>query len=352
MAEAPTLEDKIMAELSTVIEPELHRDLVTLEMIHSLSVTDSAAEFTIRLTTPACPLKHQMEAEATEAVLRVPGIESVKVNFDAQVTGNPRNMGRMSVPIKNLIAVSSGKGGVGKSTVSVNLAIALAQTGATVGLMDADITGPNIPTMLGIDQMPPASNNKLVPAEIHGLKVISMGFLADPGKPLVWRGPMIHGAIRQFFSDVAWGELDYMVIDLPPGTGDAQLSLAQSTPLTGAVIVTQPQDVAVGDAVRGLAMFETVNVPIIGVIENMSGEFFGEGGGQKMAEARGVPFLGSVPLDPQVRIGGDSGEPIVANQPDSPAAEAFQHIAQQVAARISVINFEADDNVIPLNLIG
>jgi ATP-binding protein involved in chromosome partitioning len=252
--------------------------------------------------------------------------------------------------MKNLIAISSGKGGVGKSTVAVNLAIALAHQGAAVGIMDADITGPNLPILIGVDRMPPPTSERLIPAEAFGVKVISMGFLVDPDKALIWRGPMIHGAIRQFFNDVEWGELDYMIIDLPPGTGDAQLTLAQSVPLTGAVIVTQPQLLAIGDARRGLEMFRQVNVPIIGVVENMSGDFFGEGGGKQFALEREVPFLGSVPLDPQVRIGGDAGQPVVVTAPDSPVGVAFREIARAVSDYVAS-HSDRDDGEISIRTI-
>lgn len=346
------LQQQIMAQLSTVQEPELHRDLVTLNMIRDLKVEGNTASFTVMLTTPACPLKDRIEREAREAVLRVPGIKHVQIKLDSSVPADRRIAGQLNLNIRNLIAISSGKGGVGKSTVAANLAVALAQKGAAVGLMDADITGPNLPMMMGIHRMPPPDGQRLNPAEAYGVKVMSMGFLIDPDKAMIWRGPMIHAAIRQFFTDVNWGALDYMIIDLPPGTSDAQLTLAQSVPLSGAIIVTQPQEVALGDAMRGLAMFETVNVPILGVVENMSGEFFGEGGGKKLAEARGVPFLGSVPLDSKVRVGGDAGQPIVAVQPDSPAAAALTRIASEVAARLSVLALSQNDNAIPLTTIG
>lgn len=341
-----------MAQLATVIEPELHRDLVTLNMIRDLKVDGDAASFTVMLTTPACPLKDQIEREAREAAMRVPGIETVNIHLDSSVPVDRRIQGRMNLSIRNIIAVSSGKGGVGKSTIAANLAIALSQSGASVGLMDADITGPNLPMMMGVNRMPDPQGQRLVPAEAYGVKIMSMGFLVDPNQAMIWRGPMIHAAIRQFFSDVNWGALDYMIVDLPPGTGDAQLTLAQSVPLTGALIVTQPQEVAIGDALRGMVMFEQVNVPIVGVIENMSGDFFGTGGGQKLAQQRNVPFLGSVPLDPSVRVGGDTGQPIVIAQPDSPAAEALRRIASEVAARISVLAYNQPDNVIPLTTIG
>lgn len=341
-----------MEQLATVNDPELHKDLVSLNMIRDLEIDGETASFTVVLTTPACPLKDVILRDVTEAVTRVEGINKAQVEWDAQVIANPRVMGRLQVDVKHIIAVSSGKGGVGKSTVAANMAIALAQMGTTVGLLDADITGPNIPMLMGVERMPPPKGQRLVPAENFGVQVMSMGFLVEKDKPLIWRGPMVHGAIRQFFSDVEWNAMDYMIIDLPPGTGDAQLTLAQSVPLTGAVIVTQPQDVAVGDALRGLAMFEQVNVPILGVIENMSGDFFGTGGGKSLAEARDVPFLGSIPLDPQVRIGGDIGEPIIVSSPGSPAAEAFHKVAQEVAARSSVLAFQNSANVIPLNTIG
>ena len=270
------LRAKIMEQLGTVIEPELHRDLVTLDTIKDLKVEGNSATFTIVLTTPACPLKDVMERQAREAVLRVEGIDTVTVNFDANVPSNSRIMGQLNLPIKSLIAVSSGKGGVGKSTVAANIAVALNQSSASVGLMDADILGPNLPTMMGVDKIPPPANQRLIPAEVYGIRLMSMGFLVDADQPLVWRGPMLHSAIQQFFTDVEWGALDYMVIDLPPGTGDAQLTLAQSVPLTGAIIVTQPQEVALSDALRGLVMFEKLNVPILGVVENMSGDFFGQ----------------------------------------------------------------------------
>ncbi len=223
-------------------------------------------------------------------------------------------MGRQSVPMRSIIAVASGKGGVGKSTVATNLAVSLAEAGARVGLIDADILNPNLPMMVGVGYgRPRVEDDKMLPIEAYGVKVISTGFLTDPSKPMIMRGPMLHSAIRQFFTDVKWGELDYMIVDLPPGTGDAPLSLAQSFPLTGVIIVTQPQDVAVSDALRGAAMFDTLNVPVLGIVENMAGDFFGDGGGEKLATERGVPFLGRIPLDAEVRKGGDYGRPIVGH---------------------------------------
>jgi ATP-binding protein involved in chromosome partitioning len=267
--------------------------------------------------------------------------------------------GIVTAPIRNAIAVASGKGGVGKSTVSVNLAVSLAKSGARVGLMDADIYGPNIPTMMGVPRMPTPREDKLIPAENYGVKMMSMAFLTKPGQPLIWRGPMLNSAIRQFLSDVEWGELDYLIIDLPPGTGDAPLSLAQALPLTGVVIVTLPQAVSIEDASRGLEMMKQLEVPIIGVVENMSYltlpdgskmDVFGEGGGKAMAEHYSVPFLGGIPMNPTVRIGGDSGKPIVITEPESDAAKALIAVAEAVAAKVSVSALSGD-NSIPINII-
>ena len=328
--------ESILAALSKVQEPELHRDLVTLNMIRDIKIQDATVNFEIMLTTPACPLRGSIEKQAREAVLAIPGVKTVNIKMDASVPSDGRNRGVLNLPIRNAVAVASGKGGVGKSTVSANLAVALAQTGARVGLMDADIYGPNIPTMMGIHDIPGTQGNKLIPAEAYGVKLMSMGFLVKPGQPLIWRGPMLNSAIRQFLADVEWGELDYLIIDLPPGTGDASLSLAQILPLSGVVIVTLPQAVSLEDASRGLAMFQTLEVPILGVIENMRGEFFGSGGGEDLARIAKVPFLGAVPMEQSVRIGGDTGEPVVASRPDSEAARSLMAIAGQVAARISI----------------
>lgn len=343
-------EDAVMAALSTVIEPELHRDLVSLNMIRELTIEGADVTFTIMLTTPACPLKGKMESDSRAALAGVPGIGNVTINWDANV---PRNQMLSEFDsFRNTIAVASGKGGVGKSTVSVNLAIALAKTGASVGLLDADILGPNVPMMMGVEKIGGVRNKKMIPAERYGVQLISMGFLIKPDQALVWRGPMLHSAIRQLLTDVAWNDLDYLVVDLPPGTGDAQLSLAQTLPVTGAVIVTQPMQVAISDARRGIKMFEQLKVPILGVVENMSGEFFGTGAGEALAAEYETEFLGSVPLDPQVRIGGDAGEPIVVRDPASAAAQAFEAIARQVAARVSVMTIQSQGNFIPIEMIG
>ena len=349
-----TINEQVMAALATVIEPELHQDIVSLNMVRDLSIEGDTAIFTIVLTTPACPLKDVFVTRCNEAVVgKVDGIAKLDIKWDSQVPTDRRIQGRLSVPIRNIIAVGSGKGGVGKSTVSTNLAVALAEAGASVGLIDADILNPNIPQMMGLGAgRPKVVNKKMVPIEAYGVKLMSTGFLTDPDRPMIMRGPMLQSAIAQFFNDVDWGDnLDYMIVDLPPGTGDAPLSLAQSFPLAGAIIVTQPQEVAVADALRAAAMFDQLNVPIVGIVENMAGEFFGEGGGEKLAEQRDIPFLGRVPMQKDVREGGDYGRPVVVHEADSDAGQAFSKLTQTVAARLSVLMLQSAD-VIPLNVIG
>jgi ATP-binding protein involved in chromosome partitioning len=345
-------EEAVLAALATVIEPELHRDLVSLNMVRNLQIEDNDVTFTIMLTTPACPLKGKMEHDSRAALAQVPGIGNVTVKWDANVPHDRRINEQIGQNFRNTIAVSSGKGGVGKTTVSVNLAVSLARAGARVGLLDADILGPNVPLMMGVETMPPPRERKLAPAERFGVKFISTAFLIRPDQALVWRGPMLHSAIRQLLTDVDWGELDYLVIDLPPGTGDAQLTLAQVLPLTGAVIVTQPMQVAAADALRSIKMFEQLNVPIIGVVENMSGDLFGRGAGERLASEQDIVYLGQIPLEAEVRIGGDSGEPIVISQPESAAAQAFSQISEAVAARVSVLTIGKQSNVIPIQMIG
>lgn len=338
--------ERVLSALSKVQEPELHKDLVTLNMIKDLEIENETVSFTIVLTTPACPLKHLIEKQARTAVQAIPGVKNINIKMDSNVPTDGRDRGLLQVPIRNVIAVASGKGGVGKSTIAANLSIALSNCGARVGLMDADIYGPNIPTMMGINQMPAPRDNKLIPAESFGVKIMSMGFLVKPGQPLIWRGPMLVSAIRQFISEVEWGELDYLIIDLPPGTGDVPLSLAQALPLSGVVIVTIPQSVSLEDASRGLEMFKTLNVPILGVVENMRGEIFGAGGGEDMAKIANVPFLGAIPMASGVRVGGDTGEPVVVSNPESEAGKALQNIAEKVAARISIIAHDKSSPVI------
>ncbi len=351
--------DAVLAALSTVQEPDLHKDLVTLNMIRNLKIEGDTVSFTIMLTTPACPLKGKMEEESRAAVMGVPGVKNVEIKLDADVSADGRMRGLVNAPIRNAIAVASGKGGVGKSTVAVNLAVALAQSGARVGLLDADIHGPNIPTMMGVTKLPPPTSDKMIPATAYGVKMVSMGFLVKPGQPLIWRGAMLHSAIRQFLSDVEWGELDYLIIDLPPGTGDAPLSLAQALPLTGVVIVTLPQQVSLDDASRGLQMFVTLETPILGVVENMSYltlpdgsrmDVFGTGGGEALAKAANVPFLGAIPMNPSVRVGSDTGKPIVVTDPESDAGQALKQVAETIAQKVSVANLSGDANRLNLKI--
>lgn len=351
--------ESVLAALGNVQEPELQKDLVSLNMIHDLEINQNRVKFKIILTTPACPLKTRIENEARAAVSSVPGVENVEIVMDSDVPNDGRTRGLMKLPIRNAVAIASGKGGVGKSTVAVNVAVALAQAGACVGLLDADIYGPNIPTMMGVERLPPPIKEKLIPAEAHGVKMMSIGFLVKPDQPIIWRGPMLHSAIRQFLSDVEWGELDYLIVDLPPGTGDAALSLTQSLPLSGGVIVTLPQKVSLEDARRSMEMFRQLNVPILGVVENMSYleladgsrlDIFGTGGGEQLAKDGKVAFLGTIPMDAKVREGGDNGQPVILEQPNSPAAIAMQSIAQQIAAKISVAAYEKN-NVVPIKII-
>jgi ATP-binding protein involved in chromosome partitioning len=349
--------DDILEALRKVQEPELHKDLVTLNMVRDLSVEGSSVRFTLMLTTPACPLKDKMKQEAEEAVRRVPGVESVDIHLSAEVKGPSKLSANAQLPpgLKNIIAVASGKGGVGKSTTAVNLAACLKRSGAKVGLLDADVYGPNVPMMMGIPETErPSVNDKeqLIPFENHGIKVISLGFLVDPGRAVIWRGPMLHGVIRQFLTSVQWGELDYLIVDLPPGTGDAQLSLVQTVPLSGAVIVTTPQQIALSDVRRSIAMFNEVRVPVLGIIENMAGlecphchtsiDLFTGQGGKTLSQEYDVPLLGQVPFDPSVGQSGDRGVPISIAKPDSPQAKAFGSAAEWVAARVSVLNAQGD----------
>jgi ATP-binding protein involved in chromosome partitioning len=354
MAMTSTLDTAAVLDvLRPVEDPELRRSLVELNMIRNVQIDGGQVSFTLVLTTPACPLREFIVEDCQKAVRTLPGVEQVTVEVTAETPKQKPLPDRQGIDgVKNILAVSSGKGGVGKSTVAINLAVALAQTGAAVGLLDADIYGPNAPIMMGISDgnvvvRDGSQGQELEPAFNHGVKMVSMGFLIDPDQPVMWRGPMLNGIIRQFLYQVQWGDLDYLVVDMPPGTGDAQLTLAQATPLAGAVIVTTPQTVALADARRGLKMFEQLNVPVLGIVENMSYfippdrpeqryDIFGNGGGEKAAQELGVTFLGGVPLEMPVREGGDVGIPIVVSQPQSASAQALTTIAKLVAAKISV----------------
>lgn len=342
-------QQSVLQALSQIVDPDLHKDIVTLGFIKDLQIDGGSVSFRIVLTTPACPVKEQMHDAARQLVGALPGVEDVKVTMDADVPKGRGGLGeRAAVPgVRNIIAVSSGKGGVGKSTVAVNLAVSLALDGARVGLMDADVYGPNVPLMLGASNLrPEVEGNKLLPLEAHGVRLMSMAVLKPGDEPMIVRGPILHGLVRQFLADVKWGELDYLIVDMPPGTGDVQLSLAQLVPVQGAVLVTTPQEVALADVRRALRMFETVSVPILGVVENMSYfvapdtnqryNIFGEGGGERLAEQYGVPFLGGVPLGIDVREGGDQGTPVVIGHPDSPQAMAFRRVAEELARQVSI----------------
>jgi ATP-binding protein involved in chromosome partitioning len=341
-------EQLVLDGLRQIQDPDLHKDIVTLGFIKDLKIDGGQVSFRIVLTTPACPVKAEMESAAREIVGALPGVLSVSVTMDAEVPKG-RGLGeKIAVEgVRNIVAVSSGKGGVGKSTLAVNLAVSLALDGARVGLMDMDVYGPNVPIMMGAsDARPEVDVNKLIPIEAYGVKLMSMALLQPGDKPMIVRGPILHGLVKQFLSDVKWGELDYLIVDMPPGTGDVQLSLAQLVPVQGAVLVTTPQDVSVADVRRALRMFETVAIPVLGIVENMSYflapdtgiryDIFGEGGGQKLANAYHVPFLGAIPLGIDVREGGDKGLPVVVSHPDSPQALAFRRVAEEIARQVSI----------------
>jgi ATP-binding protein involved in chromosome partitioning len=359
-----TRDQEVLDALRVVHDPDLHRDIVSLGFVQNIRIEQSGrVAFDINLTTPACPVKDDLRDQARMAVARLPWVTEVQVKMTAS-TAVARGQGTSTplIPrVKNVVAVASGKGGVGKSTTSVNLAVALSQTGARVGLLDGDIYGPNVPLMMGIKEKPNVTggaNGSIEPIVRFGIKLVSIGFFLDENKPVIWRGPMVHGAIQQFLRDFDWGDLDYLVVDLPPGTGDAPLSLSQLIPLSGVVIVTTPQDVALQDVAKGMAMFKQLEVPVIGVIENMSyfvcpncnerHELFGRGGGERIAKAFGVPFLGQIPLQPNVRLGGDEGQPVVIADPDSPAGLALSSVAGEVARQVSVLAFQARGNFVPL----
>jgi len=340
-------EKQVLDALRVVMDPDLKRDVVSLGFVKDLKIDGGSISFSLELTTPACPLKAQLKAAAEEAVRRVEGVEDVHVEVTSRVTTHRVQEGEILPGVKNIVAIASGKGGVGKSTVCVSLAVALARTGARVGLLDTDIYGPSIPIMMGVKEQPEMEGQKLIPIEKYGVKLMSIGFLISEDTPLIWRGPMVMKAVEQLLTDVAWGELDYLLMDLPPGTGDVQLTLAQKVPLTGAVIVTTPQDVALLDVVRGISMFRKLNVPILGIVENMSfflcphcggrSEIFSHGGGETASRKFEVPFLGEVPIDLRIRSGGDTGRPVLIDDPGSRASQIFSEIAGRMAARISTL---------------
>jgi len=341
----------VLDALKVVRDPDLHQDIVALGFVKDLSIDHGRVAFTIELTTPACPVKEQMQDQARAAVSRLPGVTHVDVKMSARVReGSIGDGAKQPLPgVKNVIAVGAGKGGVGKTTVAVNLAIALAKCGSKVGIIDGDIYGPNVPIMLGMKTQLITDGQKIVPAEKYGLQVISMGFLTQDDAPIIWRGPMLHGALQQFFREVRWVDLDYLVIDLPPGTGDIALSLSQTVPVAGAIVVTTPQQVSLADSRRAVAMYKKLNIPTLGIIENMAyfvcpscsheADIFGHGGGESMAADLNIPFLGRIPIYQPIREGSDSGVPLMISEPESPSGKAFMAAAERTAAQVSIASF-------------
>jgi ATP-binding protein involved in chromosome partitioning len=349
--------DQVLSSLRKVVDPELHKDIVSMGMIKDLVITDGKVSFTLELTTPACPFNDDIEQDVRTAISSI-GVENLDLKVTARVMeGRAISMDELIPDVKNIIAVASGKGGVGKTTIAVNLALALARSGAKTGLLDADVYGPSVPLMLGAEEAPQVLNNKIQPPTVEGIKVISMGFFYEQSQQAgIYRGPIVSGIVKQFLTDVQWGSLDYLIIDLPPGTGDAPLTMAQTIPVTGIIIVTTPQDVAMNVAVKALGMFSKLNVPIVGVIENMSYlqcphcseriNIFGEGGGKKISEKFDIPFLGEIPLFPQIMEGSDKGKPVIISDPNSVQANALRKMASVTAGRISVIAAGLNSNEI------
>ncbi|MCH2277632.1 MAG: Mrp/NBP35 family ATP-binding protein [Vicinamibacterales bacterium] len=345
-------ESAVLDALKVVQDPDLHRDIVSLGFVKQVSIDGEMVSVVIELTTPACPVKDQMREQAETVLRQLPGVEKVYVEMTANVrSASSPDEGRAAIPgVKNIIAVGAGKGGVGKTTVSVNLACALAQHGSRVGLLDGDIYGPNVPIMLGVQTQLETDGKKILPAERHGIRVVSIGFLTQDEAPVIWRGPMLHGVIQQFFREVNWGDLDYLIIDMPPGTGDVALSLSQTVPVSGAVAVTTPQTVSLADTRRAIRMYQKLNIPVLGLLENMShfvcpecnheSDIFGKGGGELLAEQMKVPYLGQIPLYEPIRVGGDQGTPIVMTEPESPAGQALIDSAARLAAQVSIASYE------------
>jgi ATP-binding protein involved in chromosome partitioning len=357
----PLNEASILAALRSVKDPDLHRDIVTLNFIKNLKIEGKNVSLAIELTTPACPVRDELKAQAEQAIMNaVEGVGRIDVTMTSNVREAPQQRGPLLQGVKNTIAIASGKGGVGKSTIAVNLAVSLALDGAKVGLIDADIYGPSIPLMMGINERPQLKNQKLIPLEAHGVKVMSIGFLVDPMQAVIWRGPMVSGALKQFMTDVDWGELDYLLFDLPPGTGDIHLTLVQSIPLSGAVVVTTPQDISLADARKAFKMFEKVNVPVLGIIENMSyyicshcgqrENIFASGGGKREAAELKTPFLGEIPIYTPIRIGSDKGKPIVLSEPNGPQSRHIRQLARNMAAQISIHQYSNASPKIEINL--
>jgi ATP-binding protein involved in chromosome partitioning len=354
-------EAAVLEALKAVRDPDLNRDIVSLKFVKNLRIEGGHVAFSIELTTPACPVKDQMRELARAAVSALPGVSVVEIEMTAQVRSTmTMDMGKAPVPgVKNIIAVGAGKGGVGKTTVAVNLAIALSQSGSRVALIDGDIYGPNVPIMLGIQTQLTTDGNKILPAVQYGIQLVSMAFLTGDDAPVIWRGPMLHGVIQQFFREVRWDSIDYLIVDMPPGTGDVALSLSQTVPLSGGVVVTTPQTVSLADTRRAVRMYQKLNVPTLGLIENMShflcpncqheSDIFGKGGGEALAGELSVPFLGRIPIYEPIRIGGDTGVPIVVGEPASPAARAFRSAAEQLAAQLSIASYKRPIPLTPVS---
>ncbi len=358
MSDKQLTAESAQTALADLIVPDFGKDIASLGILKSVRVRDEAALVTLDMPIPLFPEQDQLKHEIAER-LRLFGATEIEFQINSVIRGKrPADKSEVLPDVKNVIAVASGKGGVGKSTLAVNLALSLAQHGAAVGLLDADVYGPSIGMMLGLKGTPEAKGeNRILPVEAHGIKSMSIALFAGDDMPVIWRGPMVHGLIQQFLTHVVWGELDYLVIDLPPGTGDAQLTLTQSAPLSGAVIVSTPQDVSLIDARKGLRMFQQVNVPVLGMVENMSyfscphcqerTEIFRHGGGKSASVEMEIPFLGEVPLDPEVVLGGDGGSPIVSRNADSPAAKAYGSIAYQTAVALAKLALEGLQNEEP-----
>jgi ATP-binding protein involved in chromosome partitioning len=361
MSQPNVTDAAVLDALKAVRDPDLNRDIVSLKFIKNLHIDGGRVRFSIELTTPACPVKDQMRDQARAVVGALPGVTSVDVEMTAQVRSTVSiDAGKAPVPgIKNIIAVGAGKGGVGKTTVAVNLAVALSQCGGRVAMIDGDVYGPNVPIMLGLQTQLTTDGQKIIPAEQYGIQLVSMAFLTGDDAPVIWRGPMLHGVIQQFFREVRWESVDYLIVDMPPGTGDVALTLSQTVPVSGAVVVTTPQTVSIADTRRAVRMYQKLNISMLGLIENMShfvcpncrheSDIFGKGGGEMLARELSVPFLGRIPIYEPIRVGGDTGVPIAIGEPRSAATSAFRTTAEQLAAQLSIASYKRPIPLTPVS---